>query len=87
VPIVRATGGLIDTVSEFNPTTRKGTGFVFRRYQVEDFLDAIKRALALYKKPTYWAALVGNCMSQDFSWSKSARQYDAIYREILATTR
>ncbi|MCX8050790.1 MAG: glycogen synthase GlgA [Chlorobi bacterium] len=84
VPIVRATGGLIDTVTEFDPDARKGTGFVFRDYTADDFLAAIKRALALYKKPTYWATLVQNCMSQDFSWSKSARRYEEIYRDILA---
>jgi len=84
VPIVRATGGLIDTVEEFDAETRTGTGFIFRNYAADDFLDAIKRALTLYKKPTYWAALVQNCMAKDFSWSVGARQYEAIYREILA---
>ncbi|MCS7000618.1 MAG: glycogen synthase [Bacteroidota bacterium] len=84
VPIVRATGGLIDTVTEFDPEARTGTGFVFHDYTAEAFLAAIKRALALYKKPTYWASLVANCMSQDFSWATSARQYDAIYRRILS---
>ncbi|MCX7929348.1 MAG: glycogen synthase [Chlorobi bacterium] len=84
VPIVRATGGLIDTVSEFNPESRCGTGFVFRDYTADDFLSAIKRALALYKKTTYWAALVQNCMSQDFSWANSARQYHALYYRILS---
>lgn len=84
VPIVRATGGLVDTVEDFDPDARTGTGVVFHAYAADDFLSAIKRALALYKKPTYWVTLVHNCMSQDYSWSKSVRQYDAIYREILA---
>lgn len=84
VPIVRATGGLLDTVTDFDPETRSGTGFVFRNYAAGDFLAAIKRALATYKKTTYWAALVQNCMSQDFSWAQSARRYEAIYRQLLA---
>ena len=82
VPVVRATGGLADTVQDFDPGTREGTGFVFQEYEADAMLAALKRALATYRQPHLWHRLVQNCMAQDFSWEASATQYEDAYREV-----
>ncbi|MGH7865267.1 MAG: glycogen synthase GlgA [Candidatus Binataceae bacterium] len=75
VPVVRATGGLRDTVTEFNPETQAGTGFVFDAYAPEPLVSAISRAAETYRKPQLWRRLVANCFAQDFSWPRAARSY------------
>ena len=85
-PIVRATGGLNDTVSDANPRTIEnggGTGFVFAESSVEDFWDAIQRAFNVYGNKALWQRLQQNGMNQDFSWQRSAREYFALYRTML----
>ncbi len=79
VPIVRRTGGLADTVVEFDPARRTGTGFIFDAFSVEALLDAARRACAAYQQPALWKALVRNAMAEDFSWEASAREYVALY--------
>jgi starch synthase len=83
VPVVHATGGLDDTVVEFDPATGTGTGFKFAPYAVEPFLAAVRRALATYREPGRWAALERNGMREDFSWDRSAAAYAALYAELL----
>ncbi|MEN3027390.1 MAG: glycogen/starch synthase [Chlorobiota bacterium] len=83
VPIVRATGGLRDTVQDFNPATGEGTGIVFEEPTAEALLAAIERALQLYRQPELWRRLVANGMAQDFSWRRSAQAYVALYRSLL----
>lgn len=78
VPIVRATGGLADTVSEFVPQTGEGTGFRFRDYTPRAFRDAIDRARTAWGSPG-WKTLVANGMRSDFSWRASAEEYLKIY--------
>ncbi|HVA82136.1 MAG TPA: glycogen synthase GlgA [Candidatus Binataceae bacterium] len=75
VPIVRATGGLRDTVSEFDPATGRGTGFVFDKYDADELVAAVKRMTAVFAKPPAWRKLMANCFAQDFSWAESARSY------------
>jgi starch synthase len=87
VPVVRATGGLADTVDDFDPATRRGTGFVFQRYEPSDLVNALRRALAVYRQPHLWSTLRTNGMSQDFSWRKSAAGYDRLYDEALERVR
>jgi 1,4-alpha-glucan branching enzyme len=80
VPIVRATGGLKDSVAEFDPADGSGTGFVFEAYEGSALLAAVDRALAAFDCPRYWAALMKNAMSADYSWDHSARAYESVYR-------
>jgi len=85
VPIVRATGGLDDTVEDFNPSTGKGTGFKFKEYNGGDLLRVVKRALGAYATTTSWRKIVKNGMSKDFSWETSARKYVQLYRSLART--
>jgi starch synthase len=80
VPIVHATGGLVDTVAPYD--SDNGTGFRFSNYSVEGMMAAIKQALAVYSDPARWHALRIRGMSQDWSWSRSAAQYLQLYRSI-----
>jgi len=82
VPIVRSTGGLADTVSEFDPTTGQGTGFCFYPYEPQHLQAAIDRALALWPEREIWKHLMQNGMKQDFSWSRSARTYVDVYKRV-----
>ncbi|MGH9642527.1 MAG: glycogen synthase GlgA [Terriglobales bacterium] len=79
VPIVRATGGLDDTIEPWDPRSGKGTGFKFSEYTGEALLGTIKQALTAYRDQTSWLTLMRNGMSKDFSWGASAREYGKIY--------
>jgi starch synthase len=79
IPIVRATGGLADTVEPFDPRTKRGTGFVFQHADVTGLLWAIDQALAAYGKPGPWTVLMQNAMTRDLSWDLSAERYEAVY--------
>jgi starch synthase len=79
VPVVRAVGGLHDTVTDGE------TGFVFIKPQVKDFAAAVRRALKLYLDQEAWQTLQKNGMSQDFSWTKSALKYFELYQRLIAT--
>jgi starch synthase len=83
VPIVRATGGLDDTIADYDEKTGKGTGFKFQGYRSTELLKTIKRALAVYSKRAVWIELMKNCMSCDFSWKQSAQQYLELYKKAL----
>ncbi len=83
IPIVRHTGGLVDTVSDLSSDLTKGTGFVFRDYSVDSMLQAIRRAIEAYNKKKIWQGLIKRVMSQDFSWQSSARQYEKIYKYLV----
>ncbi len=80
VPVVRATGGLDDTVEQFDARTGKGTGFKFREYTGEAMLAALRSAVALYSEDqNAWRVLMRNAMAQDYSWTGSAREYVKVY--------
>ncbi|MGA3088003.1 MAG: glycogen synthase GlgA [Terriglobales bacterium] len=79
VPIVRATGGLDDTIEPWDARTGKGTGFKFSDYTGEALLATVKQALLAYRDPSSWQMLMRNGMSRDFSWGASAREYGKIY--------
>lgn len=83
VPVVRATGGLKDTVQEFDPQTGRGTGFLFGPYRASAMLEALGRALAVYRDPKAWRRLMRNGMGVDFSWERSALAYLALYQRLL----
>ncbi|MFH2102547.1 MAG: glycogen/starch synthase [Chloroflexota bacterium] len=78
VPIVRATGGLKDTVEEGK------TGFLFQKATSEELAEAIRRALSVYSNPEKWRRYQRNGMKQDFSWARSAQQYAIIYRSLYS---
>jgi starch synthase len=82
VPIVRATGGLDDTIEQWEPTTSHGTGFKFTSYSSSQLLTSISHALQAFKDKVGWKRLMLNCMSKDFSWNASARDYMKIYQRV-----
>jgi len=82
VPVVRATGGLADTVQEFDPQTRQGTGFRFGPYDPIHFRDAIARALRVWDDRDLWGSLMRNGMQADFSWARSASRYAEVYENV-----
>lgn len=82
VPIVRATGGLADTVVNYDLHTDTGTGFSFTNYSVQDMMTAIKRALVIHSDSRRWEELVVRDMSQDWSWERSAAMYMELYARV-----
>ncbi len=82
VPIVRATGGLDDTIEPWDARTGKGTGFKFTEYTGEALLLAVKAALQAYRDQTSWQVLMKNGMGKDFSWNASARDYGKVYERV-----
>lgn len=83
VPIVRATGGLDDTIQNWNPADETGTGFKFSEYSGAALLATIQGALAAYKDKAGWQRLMRNGMSADYSWDASAAEYLKVYQKIL----
>jgi starch synthase len=83
IPIVRKTGGLADTITEFNIQTQEGNGFIFEEYSAEELLNAIKRALDVYKDRKLWLNLVKKAMEYDFSWDSSAKEYIKLYKKVV----
>jgi starch synthase len=83
VPIVRRTGGLADTVLDYNARTGRGTGFVFEEYSAPALVECLRRALELYNDREKWTRLVQAGMKQDFSWERSAKEYVKVYRKAM----
>jgi starch synthase len=83
-PVVRAVGGLADTVEEFDPRSGRGTGFRFEDYEPAAMLEALRRAIGMFRQPEQWRILQRNGMARDFSWTASAARYDALYDEAEA---
>lgn len=81
IPVVRATGGLADTITEYK--NGKGNGFVFEKYEAGELMKAIKRALKLYKNREEWIKLIRIAMACDYSWEVSAKKYIDLYRSII----
>lgn len=79
VPIVRATGGLDDTIEQFDPLTMKGTGFKFKEYTGEALLETVRTALDVYQDHNAWPILMHNGMLQEYSWAASAKEYVKVY--------
>jgi len=85
VPVVRAVGGLYDTVRNFDPRTGEGTGFSFNEYSAQALLDTLQWALEVYRDRTTWRRIQLAGMGQDFSWDASARQYVKVYERAVAS--
>ena len=82
VPVVRATGGLDDTIDPWDPRTGKGTGFKFVEYNGESLLLTIKQALQAFRDKHSWEKLMRNGMNKDFSWNASAKEYARVYERV-----
>jgi len=80
VPVVRAVGGLEDTVQSWTPRAKKSNGFKFREATPEALVQALKQALRQYRQPDRWKALMRRGIAGDYSWGTSAREYVKVYR-------
>jgi starch synthase len=84
IPVVRATGGLADTIQHFDPATGFGNGSVFRDADIGGLLWGIRSALAWYDDPPAWARVIANAMAADFSWREQTKAYETMYRSLAA---
>jgi starch synthase len=83
IPIVRATGGLADTIQDWDPVAGAGNGFVFSAYDHWDLYAQVVRALENFRQPQLWRRLQHNAMSTDVSWNRSAEEYVGLYRSAI----
>ena len=83
IPVVRATGGLDDSIEEFDPVSRRGNGFKFGDATPAAMLGSIRKAMDAFRDRSAWLALVRNAMAGDFSWDKAAGEYLKLYAAIL----
>jgi len=83
IPIVHSVGGLHDTITDFNPKTGRGNGFVFQTYDSRDLLVAITRAWSAYRYLDTWRDLIKHVMQQVYSWELPAKKYVQVYRKAL----
>ncbi|HKI60203.1 MAG TPA: glycogen synthase GlgA [Mariprofundaceae bacterium] len=84
VPVVRSTGGLRDTVTDYAASKSKATGFHFTMATPKAFDIALEEALAAYKSPRVWSRIRNNALKRDSSWDASAESYVTLYERILA---
>ncbi len=87
IPVVRATGGLADTIRDYDPVTQKGNGFRFGPYDPWQFFAAVVRAAETFRHPSVWSWLVQHNMQEDVSWSRSALKYVHLYMAAIAAHR
>ncbi|MGA1825581.1 MAG: glycogen synthase GlgA [bacterium] len=83
IPIVRATGGLDDTIIDLRKNPTKGNGFKFSHYTGNDLLKAVKDAVAAFRNQETWKSYMVRCMGMDYSWKKSAKEYINIYKKAI----
>jgi starch synthase len=87
IPVVRATGGLADTIRDYDPVAKSGNGFRFGAYDPWQFFAAVVRAAETFRHPEVWAWLVQHAMKEDVSWSRSAHRYVELYLAAIASRR
>jgi len=87
VPVVRATGGLTDSVQPYDHAKATGTGVVFHDYDASGLKWALNTALDLYENKYAWKQIVNNGMAKDFSWAKQGRIYTERFRRLLSLSR
>ncbi|MBW1784022.1 MAG: glycogen synthase GlgA [Deltaproteobacteria bacterium] len=83
VPVVRATGGLEDTIVAFSPEKGEGNGFKFGPYESGAFLGAVRQAVEIFQDAALWTRVMANGMKADFSWGRSAGKYMELYRSLM----
>jgi starch synthase len=87
VPVVHATGGLDDMVEPYDSALERGNGFKFAPCETEAMLGALQQALWVYRDRAAWEQLMRRAMQGDFSWTRAAQEYVALYTKALATRR
>src|SRR5579859_6035736 len=87
IPVVRATGGLADTIKDYDPVASAGDGFTFELYDPWHFFAAVVRAWETYRHHSVWSWLVRRAMTEDVSWSRSAQKYLQLYRSAIGNHR
>ena len=87
IPLVRATGGLNDTIEPFDEKTSKGNGFKFGPHDPKALLEQLELAIRIFRDKKVWKKLMANGMSMDFSWDNSAKAYVDLYRSIMKKDR
>jgi starch synthase len=87
IPVVRATGGLADTIKDYDPVASKGNGFTFTPYDPWQFYAAVVRAAETYRHPSLWTSLIRRAMNEDVSWSRSAQRYVQLFHTAIAARR
>jgi len=83
VPVARQTGGLADTIYDYDKKRNLGTGFLFENFDKVELFETLKKALKYYQDKRIWKGLVLRCMNQSFSWEKSIEEYTFLYRKLL----
>jgi starch synthase len=84
LPLVRETGGLVDSVKPYNEFEKTGNGFSFSHYNAHDMMYVIRYALKVHREdPESWQLLVKHAMDSDFSWTLSAKAYKKQYRKLI----
>jgi len=87
IPVARKTGGLADTISDYDPSTDFGTGFLFEEYGAASLKACVKRALRVFAERERWKHLIVRAMGMDFSWESSAKKYVELFGRALETKR
>lgn len=83
IPVVRATGGLDDTIIDYSLDPERGNGFKFKKAEAKDFIETIKRAIKIFNNKEKWLKLQKRAMASDLSWKRAAREYAALYEKMI----
>jgi len=87
IPVVRSTGGLADTITDFKPESREGNGFAFEDYSAAALMGAMARGMMTFGAKQLWSRLIQNAMACDFSWDRSAQEYETLYQRAADRRR
>ena len=82
IPVVRLTGGLRDTVTQYSKYTNEGNGFTFENYNAHEMMYSLKRAISAFDNYEIWQKIQQNAVNSDYSWKNSAKEYEALYEEL-----
>jgi len=83
IPVARSTGGLADTISDYEPLRGRGTGFLFKEYRASSLKECLRSAFCTYVDRRRWKRIISSAMRKDFSWRKSALKYVELYKKAL----
>lgn len=83
ISVARRTGGLQDTIADYEPLRGSGTGFLFDDYRASSLKECLGRALCAYMDNRQWKKIISGAMAQEFSWERSAREYVALYTDAI----
>jgi len=83
IPVVRGTGGLLDTVKDYTEDNKNGNGFIFHEFSKVSLLDALLRAISVFEDNKAWSKLISRAMKEDLSWRQSGKKYKEVYQQLL----